>query len=101
MLTWVEMEHGNGYIGFDDDCPRYFVRKDEDGWYWEDDWGFGYGGLETAEEAKAAAEDDAEAHDFYEEEEESLLDVLDDDGEWDAYWDAVAHERMEIAKGLF
>lgn len=59
-------------------------------------------GYDIAEEAKAAAEDDAEAHDFYEEkEEESLLDVLDDDGEWDAYWDAVAHERMEIAKGLF
>ena len=58
-------------------------------------------GYDTAEEAKAAVEADAEAHDFYEEEEESLLDVLDDDGEWDAYWDAVAHERMEIAKGLF
>lgn len=58
-------------------------------------------GYDTAEEAKAAAEADAEAYDFYGEEEESLLDVLDDDGEWEAYWDAVAHERMEIAKGLF
>lgn len=57
-------------------------------------------GYDTAEEAKASAEADAEAHDFYEEE-ESLLDELDEDGEWDAYWDAVAHERMEIAKGLF
>ena len=60
----------------------------------------GMDGYDTAEEAMAAAEADAEAHDFYEEEEESLLDVLDDEGEWDAYWDAVAHERMEIAKGL-
>ena len=56
---------------------------------------------DTAEEAMAAAEADAEAHDFYEEEDEaSLLDVLDDEGEWDAYWDAIAHERMEIEKGL-
>ena len=58
-------------------------------------------GYDTAEEAKAAAEADAEAYDFYEEEEESLLDVLDDEGEWDAYWDAIAHERMENEKGLF
>ena len=51
-------------------------------------------------DAIRTAEADAEAHDFYEEEEESLLDVLDDEGEWDAYWDAIAHERMEIIKGL-
>ena len=56
MLNWIEMEHENGYIGFDDGCPRYVVRENEDGWYWEDNWGFGYGGLETAEQAKAEAE---------------------------------------------
>ena len=61
----------------------------------------GMDGYDTAEEAKAAAEADAESYGFYEEEEESLLDVLDDEGEWDAYWDAIAHERMEIEKGLF
>ena len=61
----------------------------------------GMDGYDTAEEAKAAAEADAEAYDFYEEEEENLLDMLDDDGKWDDYWDAVAHERMENAKGLF
>lgn len=52
MLTWIEMEHENGFIGFDDDCPRYFVRKDDDGWYWEDSYGFGCCGLDTAEQAK-------------------------------------------------
>ena len=55
------METCNGWIGFDDDCPRYFVREDEDGWYWEDSWGFGEGGFETAEEAKAEAEKDCPA----------------------------------------
>ena len=58
MLNWIKMENENGYIGFDDDCPRYFVRQDEDGWYWEDSWGFGYGGHDTAEEAMEDAEDD-------------------------------------------
>lgn len=108
MLKWEKDINGynghwmGGYIGFEDDCPLYKVGEDENGWYYEylpdaD----GMDGYDTAEEAKAAAESDAEAHDFYGEEEENLLDVLDDDGEWDAYWDAVAHERMEIAKGLF
>ena len=58
MLTWIEMENATGYIGFDDDCPCYFVKQDEDGWYWEDSWGFGEGGYATAEEAKARAEAD-------------------------------------------
>ena len=108
MLKWEKDVNGynghwmGGYIGFEDDCPLYRVAKDENGWYYEylpdADRKDGY---DTAEEAMAAAEADAEAHDFYEEEEESLLDVLDDEGEWDAYWDAIAHERMEIAKGLF
>ena len=98
MLKWYE-ENGK-HLGFVDGTFLYRVAKDENGWYWEyvpDMEGFD--GYDTAEEAKAAAEADAEAHDFYEEE-ESLLDVLDDEGEWDAYWDAIAHERMEIAKGL-
>jgi hypothetical protein len=64
MLKWIEMEHENGYIGFDDDCPRYFVREDEDGWYWEDSYGFGCGGLDTAEQAKAEAEADMPAPEY-------------------------------------
>ena len=100
MLKWYE-ENGER-LGFDDDAFLYRVAKDENGWYWEyvPDMD-GFDGYDTAEEAMAAAEADAEAYDFYEEEEESLLDVLDDEGEWDAYWDAIAHERMENEKGLF
>lgn len=59
MLTWIEMESAPGYIGFDDDCPCYFVKQDESGWYWEDSWGFGEVGFATAEEAMAGAEKDA------------------------------------------
>lgn len=93
MLTWIEMECGNGFIGFDDDRPRYFVRKNNDGWYWEDSYGFGYGGLDTAEQAKAEAEADYPAPSYSEqgftlEEIEEIKACLE------------AHERMEIAKGL-
>ena len=56
MLTWFELENAPGFVGFDDDCPLYYVRQDKEGWYWEDTWGFGEGGFETAEEAKAEAE---------------------------------------------
>lgn len=93
MLTWIEMKHGDGFIGFDDDRPCYFVREDEDGWYWEDSYGFGYGGLNTAEQAKAEAEADCPAP-SYSEQGFSIEDLEE------AYWDEVAHERMEIAKGL-
>ena len=93
MLEWVEMEHGNGFIGFDDDCPRYRVCEDEDGWYWEDSYGFGCGGLDTAEQAKAEAEADCPApsynkQGFTAEELDEIKACLE------------AHERMEIAKGL-
>lgn len=90
------------HLGFIDGTYLYRVAFEGGSWYWEFVPGMeGMDGYDTAEEAKAAAEADAEEYNFYEEEEESLLDVLDDEGEWDAYWDAVAHERMEIAKGLF
>ena len=94
MLTWIRMEHENGFIGFDDkDRPRYFVREDEDGWYWEDSWGFGYGDFDTAEQAKADAEADCPApsyseQGFTDEEIEEIKACRE------------AHERMEIAKGL-
>jgi hypothetical protein len=93
MLTWTKMESATGYIGFDDGCPCYFVKHDEDGWYWEDSWGFGKGDFETAEEAKASAEEDAPAPLY---DEPLSLEDLED-----IHWDEVAHERMEIAKGLW
>lgn len=94
MLTWIKMEHRNGFIGFDDDCPCYRVCEDEDGWYWEDSYGFGNGGLDTAEQAKAEAEADCPAPSYSEqgfsiEELKEIRACLE------------AHERMEITKGLF
>ena len=95
MLTWIE-ENGK-HLGFDDDTFLYRVAKDENGWYWEyvPDMD-GMDGYDTAEKAMADAEKDYEAHDF-----EIDLEPLDLEDLEDAYWDAVAHERMEIAKGLF
>ena len=95
MLTWYE-ENGK-HLGFDDDTYTYRVAEDENGWYYEHI---------MTQEAMAAAEADyaqyeADMRHLLELDDEPLLDVLDDEGEWDAYWDAVAHERMEIAKGLF
>ena len=89
MLKWYE-ENGK-HLGFDDDTFLYRVAKDENGWYWEyvpdiD----GFNGYDTAEKAMADAEKDCEAHDF----------EVDWEDLEDAYWDEVAHERMEIAKGL-
>lgn len=53
-------------------------------------------GYDTAEEAMADAERDYEAHDFeIDWEDLEPLDLEDLEG---AYWDEVAHERMEIAK---
>ena len=106
MLRWekdINGYNGNwmgGYIGFDDDCPLYKVGEDENGWYYEylpdaD----GMDGYDTAEEAMADAEKDYEAHDFdidWEDLEPLSLEDLED-----IHWDEVAHERMEIAKGLF
>lgn len=93
MLDWTLMENGKGWIGWEDDCPRYFVKQDEDGWYWEDGWGFGCGGFDTAEEAKAEAEADCPAPNYNEQgfTAEELEDI---------HWDEIAHERMEIERGL-
>lgn len=95
MLKWCE-ENGK-HLGFVDDTLLYRVAKDDDGWSWEDSYGFGYGGFDTAERAMADAEEDCRAQDLEidGEDPEDLEDLED------AYWDAVAHERMEIAKGLF
>lgn len=98
MLKWYK-ENGER-LGFDDDAFLYRVAKDENGWYWEyvPDMD-GFDGYDTAEEAMADAEKDYEAHDFEIDWED--LEPLDLEDLEDAYWDAVAHERMEITKGLF
>ena len=98
MLRWEKDINGytghwmGGYIGFDDDCPLYKVGEDENGWYYEylpdADGMDGYG---TAEEAMAAADFEVAAMEI-----EIDLEDLED-----IHWDEVAHERMEIAKGLF
>ena len=109
MLRWekdINGYNGNwmgGYIGFDDGCPLYRVGRDDNGWYYE----FlaaadGFDGYESAQEAKAAAEADykADTASILEIDWEDLVPLDLEDLE-DAYWDAVAHERMEITKGLF
>lgn len=93
MLKWHKMESCEGWIGFDDDCPRYFVKADEGGWYWEDSWGFGCGDYDTAEEAMAEAEKDLPTPSY--QEEGFTLEELEE-----IHWDEVAHERMEQAKGF-
>lgn len=117
MLRWEKDVNGynghwlGGYIGFDDDCPLYRVGRSDDGWYYE----FlaaadGFDGYESAEEAKAAAEahhkaDTASILQMFDEEDELItwddLEPLDWEELEAIYWDEVAHERMEIAKGLF
>ena len=97
MLKWYE-ENGE-HLGFDDDTLLYRVAKDENGWYWEyvPDME-GIDGYDTAEEAMADAEKDCEAHDLEVDWEDlEPLDLEDLEG---IYWDEVAHERMENAKGL-
>ena len=97
MLKWYE-ENGER-LGFDDDTFLYRVAKDENSWYWEyvPDMD-GFDGYDTAEEAMADAEKDCEAHDLEADWED--LEPLDLEDLEDDYWDEVAHERMEIAKGL-
>lgn len=71
MLKWEK--DTNGYIEFDDDCPLYRVGKDENGWCYE-------------------YLPDADGWDD--------LEPLSPEELEEAYWDDIAHERMEIAKGL-
>lgn len=109
MLTWHKDINGynghwmGGYIGFDDDCPLYKVGEDGDGWYYEylPD-GDGMDGYDTYQEAMAAAEFEFATHQI-----ELDLDDLEpltleeEEAFWGTYWDEVAHERMEIMKGLY
>lgn len=99
MLKWYE--ENEKYLGYDDDTFLYRVAQDESGWYYEyvpdaD----GMDGYETAEEAMAAADAEfAESEPMWSQmEKDGLLDLEDVE---DAYWDRVAHERMETIKGLW
>ena len=104
MLKWEKDINGynghwmGGYIGFEDDCPLYKVGEDENGWYYEylpdSD---GMDGYDTYQEAMAAAESEAAAKEI-EIDWENIKPLTWEELE-EAYWDAVAHERMEIAKG--
>lgn len=99
-LNWIEK---NGkHLGFEDGALAYRVYLGEDGWGYDDVQELvGYTGYDTAQEAIEAAEADYRYKEGLKPEGEldELLDVLTDDDE-DAYWDAVAHERMERAKGF-
>lgn len=97
-MEWYE-ENGK-HLGFIDGTFLYLVAYEDGSWFWEyvPDMD-GFDGYDTAEEAMADAEKDCEAHNFgidWEDFEPIDLEDLED-----AYWDTVAHERMEIAKGLY
>jgi hypothetical protein len=103
MLEWIRGVKENCWLGFDDGTLLYKVYNEGAGWGWE--WEYvpdmdGMDGYDTFEEAKAAAEADYD-YNFSEPDDDDdegfdLLDLLLD--EEDAYWDTVAHERMEQAK---
>ena len=95
-MEWYK-ENGK-HLGFIDGTYLYRVARDENGWYWEHILDMdGMDGYESAEEAMADAERDYEAHEIEVDWEDLDLDLEDLE---EAYWDDVAHERMEIAKWL-
>ena len=99
-LEWIE-ENGKR-LGFEDGALAFRVYQDEDGWTCEDVQDMvAYSGYDTAEKAIESAEAEYKYKEGLKPESEldELLDVLTDDDE-DAYWDEVAHERMERAKGF-
>jgi hypothetical protein len=98
MMKWYK--ENEKHLGFVDGTFLYRVAKDENGWRWEyvPDM-YGFDGYDTAEEAMADAEKDYKALDF--EIDWDDLEPLDLEDLEDAYWDAVAHERIENAKGLW
>ena len=98
MLEWYE-EKGK-HLGFDDGTFVYRVAEDENGWYYEhiitQD---GMDGYETAEEAKAAAEEDYKA---YEAEMRRLLDMaepIDPDEVFMVLADLLYEQRREERVG--
>ena len=112
MLNWEKNINGytghwyGDYDGFDDGALCYSVGKDyeDGGWFFVNYLACEDGECSlvtylTAEDAMAAADEEYEAHDFNIEWED--LEPLDLEDLEDAYWDEVAHERMEITKGLF
>ena len=100
-LNWIE-ENGK-HLGFEDGALAFRVYQDEDGWAYEDVQELvECGGYDTAEEAIKAAEAEYEYKEGLKPESEldELLDVMTEEDWEDDYWDAVAHERMERAKGF-
>lgn len=100
MLRWEEDK--NGWSAYDDARIYRVIYTEEGGWEYQyllDDSLDGMDGYDTAEEAKAGAEADYKAHEFEIDWED--LELLDLEDLEEAYWDAVAHERMENEKGLF
>lgn len=94
-MEWI-IKNGTWY-GYMGETLLYKVGKEEDGWYYECiKSADGMDGYDTAEEAKADAEQDCKH--WYSDKEEA--DEWTDEDKEDAYWDAVAHERMERAMGL-
>ena len=98
MLNWIE-ENGK-HLGFEDGALAYRVAKDENGWYYEyvpdaD----GMDGYETAEEAMAAADEEHNISESMWADQMEDLEPLDLEDLEDAYWDMVAHERMEARMG--
>jgi hypothetical protein len=99
MLKWYE-ENGK-HLGFDDDTYVYRVAEDENGWYYEhimtQD---GLGSYNTAEEAKAAAEEDYED---YEAEMRRLLEIdeesFDPDEAFMVLADLLYEQRREEQMG--
>ena len=101
-LNWIE-ENGK-HLGVEDGALAFRVYEDEDGWAYEDVQELvGYTGYDTVKEAIEAAEAEYRYKEGLKPECEldELLDVLIDESEdEDSYWDMVAHERMERAKGF-
>lgn len=103
MLRWEEDK--NGWSAYDDARIYRVIYTEENGWEYQyllDDSLDGMDGYDTAEEAKAGAEADFAAHQIeLELDELEPLTLEEEEDFWDTYWDTVAHEQMETAKGLF
>ena len=103
MLKWYICKNNDlVWEGYDDGDLRYRIYYARAvGWCWEDvpcwEGGESY---DTEEEAMTAAEE----HYAKRLEQEDKLLIIDLENSLEeieeAYWDEVAHERMEIAKGL-
>ena len=90
MLNWIEGK--NRWLGFDDDTLLYTVYYDAEGWNWENIEGIYKAGYSSADEAMEGADEEFKRL--------QIEDEWTEDDALDAYWDDVAHERMEREKGF-